>query len=162
MAANSAASSPANPSSAPPFAPQGELVLTRTFDAPRDLVFKLWTEKEHLEKWWGPAGFTTTVHENEVRPGGASYYTMRGPDGNDYPFRGKYLEVVPPEKLVTIGAIHEGTDQQVWTETLFTERGAKTHVRIHQLYSFESFASKGAPIGWSMQLDRLEKYLVAL
>jgi uncharacterized protein YndB with AHSA1/START domain len=148
--------------SAPAFAPKAELVLTRTFDAPRDLVFKLWTEKAHLEKWWGPTGFTTTVHELDVRPGGAWRYSMRGPDGKDYPFNGKYLEVVPPEKLVFLGTIHEGADQQVWTEAVFTERDGKTYIRIHQVYSFESFATKGAPIGWSMQFDRLEKYLVAM
>jgi uncharacterized protein YndB with AHSA1/START domain len=148
--------------SAPSFKPKGELVLTRTFDAPRDLVFKLWTDPKHLHHWWGPAGFTTTVHEMDVRPGGAWRYSMRGPDGKDYPFNGEYVEVVPPEKLVFIGTIHEGADNQIWTEAVFTEREGKTLVRIHQVYSFESFATRGAPIGWSMQFDRLEKYLVAI
>jgi len=92
-----------------PFKPQGELVLTRTFDAPRDLVFKLWTDPKHIPHWWGPTGFVTTVHVMEVRPGGAWRYSMRGPDGKDYPFNGEYVEVVSPEKLVFIGTIHDPT-----------------------------------------------------
>lgn len=146
----------------PGFEPKAELVLTRTFDAPRELVFELWTDPKHLAHWWGPKGFTTTVHEMDVRPGGAWRYSMRGPDGVDYPFNGEFVEVVKLEKLVSIGTIHEGPDHKIWTEAVFTDRDGKTHVRIHQVYSFESFATKGAPIGWSMQFDRLEKYLVAL
>ena len=148
--------------SAPAFAPRGELVLTRAFDAPRDLVFNVWTDPKQVAKWWGPHGFTTTIHEMEVRPGGAWRYSMRGPDGKDYPFNGSYVDVVAPERLVFIGTIHEAADHQVWTEALFMEREGKTQVRVHQVYSFESDATRGAPIGWSMQLDRLEKYLVAL
>jgi uncharacterized protein YndB with AHSA1/START domain len=148
--------------SAPPFKPQGELVLSRTFDAPRDLVFKLWTDPKHISQWWGPTGFVTTVHVMEVRPGGAWRYVMRGPDGKDYPFNGEFVEVVSPEKLVSIGTIHEGADHQIWTEIVFVEQERRTRVRIHQIYSFESDATRGAPIGWSMQLDRLEKYLVAM
>ena len=148
--------------SALPFKPQGELVLTRTFDAPRDLVFKLWTDPKHISHWWGPTGFVTTVHVMDVRPGGAWRYSMRGPDGKDYPFNGEYVEVVSPEKLVFIGTIHEAADHQIWTEVVFVEKERRTQVRIHQVYSFESDATHGAPIGWSMQLDRFEKYLVAI
>ena len=61
-----------------------ELVLTRVFDAPRDLVFKAWTEKEHVSSWFGPRGFTTTTHEMEFREGGMWRFDMRGPDGKVY------------------------------------------------------------------------------
>jgi uncharacterized protein YndB with AHSA1/START domain len=145
-----------------PFQTKGELVLTRTFDAPRDLVFKLWTDPKHIQHWWGPEGFTTTVHVMDVRAGGAWRYSMRGPDGNDYPFNGEFIQVVPPEKLVSIGTIHEGTEHKIWTEVSFADRDGKTHIRVHQIYSFESDATRGAPIGWSMQFDRFAKYLVAL
>lgn len=77
-----------------------EIVLTRTLDAPCELVWRAWTEPEHMPAWWGPNGFTTTVHEMEVRPGGVSRYTMHGPDGTDYPNRVRYCEVVRPERLV--------------------------------------------------------------
>jgi uncharacterized protein YndB with AHSA1/START domain len=146
--------------SAIPFKPKGELVLTRTFDAPRELVFKVWTDPKHVALWWGPHGFTTIVQEMDVRPGGAWRYSMRAPDGNSYPFNGEYVEVVAPERLVFVGTIHEGAKHKIWTEILFADDDGKTKVTVHQVYSFESDATRGAPIGWSQQLDRLEKYLL--
>ena len=77
-----------------------EIVLTRAFAAPRELVWRAWTEPEHFARWMGPDGFTTTVREMDVREGGTSRYTMRGPDGTDYPNRVIYREVVRPERLV--------------------------------------------------------------
>jgi uncharacterized protein YndB with AHSA1/START domain len=144
-----------------PFQAKGELVLTRTFDAPRDLVFKVWTDPQHVALWWGPQGFTTIVHQMDVRPGGAWRYSMRAPDGNSYPFNGQYVEVLRPERLVFVGTIHEVQEHKVWTEILFADEGGKTKITVHQVYSFESDATRGAPIGWSQQLDRLEKYLLA-
>jgi uncharacterized protein YndB with AHSA1/START domain len=154
------AASNAPPSKGPAFAPQGELVLTRTFDASRELVFQVWTDPKHVALWWGPTGFTTTIREMDVRPGGVWRYSMRAPDGKDYPFNGQYVEVVRPERLVFLGTIHEVNDHQVWTEILFANQGGKTKVMIRQVYSFQSDATRGAPIGWSQQLDRLEKYLL--
>jgi uncharacterized protein YndB with AHSA1/START domain len=142
-----------------PFPPNAELVLTRTFDAPRKLVFQVWTDPNHLAQWWGPRGFTTQIRQMEVKPGGAWHYVMRAPDGNEYPFDGVYVDVVEPERLVFDGSIHGSPEQRVWTEVTFTDRGDKTQVRVRQLYSFESFATKGAPIGWSQQFDRLEEFL---
>lgn len=152
----------AQPAKGAAFSPKGELVLTRTFDARRELVFKVWTDPKHIAHWWGPTGFTTTVHEMNVRPGGVWRYSMRGPDGKDYPFNGEYVEVVAPERLVFVGTIHEVHNHKVWTEILFAADEDKTKITVRQLYSFESDATRGAPIGWSMQLDRLEKYLVAI
>ncbi len=144
------------------FPPKGELVLTRIFDAPRELVFKVWIDPKHVALWWGPTGFTTTIHEMDVRPGGAWRYSMRAPDGHDYPFNGEYVEVVAPERLIFVGTIHEEHEHKVWTEILFADDDGKTKVTVHQVYSFESDATRGAPIGWSQQLDRLEKYLIAI
>src|SRR5438874_12824597 len=76
------------------------LVLTRVFDAPRELVFRTWTDPQHVEQWWGPHGFSNPVMEWDARPGGAIRNHMRGPDGTIYPSRGEFLEVVPPERLV--------------------------------------------------------------
>lgn len=145
--------------SSPAFSPKGELVLTRTFDAPRKLVFKVWTDPKHLAQWWGPRGFMTTVREMTVKPGGRWRYAMRGPDGKDYPFDGKYLDVIEPEKLVFEGTIHDMPEQRVWTEVTFTEDGNKTKVTVRQVYAFESDATRGAPIGWSQTLDRLGEHL---
>src|SRR4051794_34340238 len=64
-----------------------EIVATRIFEAPRELVFTMWTDREHVAKWWGPRGFTNTIHEMDVRPGGTWRFVMHGPDGTDYPNR---------------------------------------------------------------------------
>jgi uncharacterized protein YndB with AHSA1/START domain len=144
-----------------PFSEKAQLVLTRTFDAPRGLVFKAWTDPKHLAQWWGPRGFTTKIHEMDVRPGGAWRYAMSGPDGKDYPFDGVYVEVVEPERLVFDGAIHASPEQRVWTEVTFVEREGRTKVTVRQLYSFESDATRGASIGWNQQLDRLRELLAS-
>jgi uncharacterized protein YndB with AHSA1/START domain len=145
-----------------PFATKSELVLTRTFDAPRELVFSAWSDPKHLAQWWGPRGFTTEIGEMEVRPGGAWRYVMRSPDGHEYPFDGVFLEVVEPERLVFDGSIHGSPEQRVWTEVMFAEREGKTEITVRQLYSFESDATRGASIGWNQQFDRLQGYLAKL
>jgi len=81
-----------------------ELVPTRVFDAPRELVWKVWTDPKHVARWWGPHGFTNPVCELDVRPGGAIRIHMRGPDGTVYPMTGVYLEVVEPERIVFTSA----------------------------------------------------------
>lgn len=98
----------------------------------------------------------------DVRPGGVWRYSMRGPDGRDYPFDGAYVEVVEPERLVFDGCIHESPEQRVWTEVTFAERRGKTEVTVRQLFSFESEATGGASIGWNQQLDRLQEFLASL
>ena len=80
------------------------LKITRVFDAPRSLVFKAWTESEHMARWWGPRGFTSTVLKNDPRPGGAYRIHMRGPDNDDHWSQGVYREFVPPERLVMVGS----------------------------------------------------------
>jgi uncharacterized protein YndB with AHSA1/START domain len=77
------------------------LVITREFAAPRELVWRVWTEPRHLEQWFGPEGFTTRVEALDLRPGGRSRYVMVGPDGAEYPSVGQIVEVVPGERLVT-------------------------------------------------------------
>ena len=77
-----------------------ETVLSRTFDAPRALVWRAWTEPENLIMWWGPRGFTNTFHEIDVRPGGVWRFIMHGPDGTDYPNESVFVEVVDRERVV--------------------------------------------------------------
>ena len=156
-----AASNP-QPAKGPAFSPKAELLLTRTFDAPRELVFKVWTDPKHVAQWWGPTGFTTTVEEMDVRPGGAWRYSMLGPDGKEYPFDGTYVEVVEPERLVFDGSIHGSPEQRVWTEVTFSEQQNKTTVTVRQMYSFESDATRGAQMGWNQQLDRLTEFLAEI
>jgi uncharacterized protein YndB with AHSA1/START domain len=77
-----------------------ELVITRVFDAPRELVFKAWTEPERLKRWWGPKGSTTPYCEIDLRPGGVMNHCMRSPDGRDIWGKGVFREIVVPERIV--------------------------------------------------------------
>lgn len=77
-----------------------EIVSTRLFSAPRQLVFRAWTTPELIARWWGPQGFTNTFHECDITPGGTWLYTMHGPNGVDYPNHSVFVEIVPLERVV--------------------------------------------------------------
>src|SRR5437868_15207080 len=77
-----------------------EILATRTFDAPRELVFNMWTDQKHIEQWWGPKGFSTTTYAMEVKPGGVWRFVMHSPEGRDYQNKITFLQVVEPERIV--------------------------------------------------------------
>lgn len=77
-----------------------EIVMTRVFDAPRELLFAAWIDPRHVARWWGPKGFRNTIHEMDARPGGVWEFVMHGPDGVDYRNRSIVLEIVRPERIV--------------------------------------------------------------
>jgi uncharacterized protein YndB with AHSA1/START domain len=139
------------------------LVITRVFDAPRSLVFKAWTDPEHLVHWLGPQGFTGNIVKMDVRPGGAYRFHMRGPEGADLWRQGVYRESVKPERLVFTYA-WEDAEGKPGHETLvtvtFEEHEGKTKLTLRQAV-FESVTARdGHQGGWSSSLDRLAKYLV--
>jgi uncharacterized protein YndB with AHSA1/START domain len=143
-----------------------ELVLTRVFDAPRSLVFKVWTEPNHVAHWWGPNGFTNPVCELDLRPAGAIHIDMRGPDGTVYPMTGFYQEIVEPELLVfTASALDvEGHPLfEVLTTVTFAEQGAKTtltmHARVVTATPEAAPHIAGMQEGWTQSLERLGEYL---
>ncbi len=112
----------------------------RTFDAPRDLVWKAWTEPAKIAAWFGPSGFRTTVHEMDVRPGGKWRFTMHGPDGTDYPNHVVYREVDAPRKLVYehgTGNPNPGPNEpsNFLVTAVFTEREDKTDVNYRMLFA---------------------------
>lgn len=80
------------------------LVVTRTFEAPRALVWRMFSDAEHLRRWWGPAGFTNPVCELDFRVGGRWHNVMRSPTGEEYPVDVEFLEIVPPERIVYVNA----------------------------------------------------------
>ena len=84
-----------------------ELSITRVIDAPREKIFRCWTEAELVKQWFAPLPWTTPAAELDVRPGGSSLIVMRGPDGNEFPNRGVYLEVVKNERIVCTDAFTE-------------------------------------------------------
>jgi uncharacterized protein YndB with AHSA1/START domain len=113
-----------------------EIVISRTFDAPQELVFEAWTNPQHVVKWWGPRGFTTTIEKMEVRPGGVWQLTMHGPDGTNYPNKSVFTEVVRPERIrFTHGGGREDgkgvSFESTWT---FENVGGKTKVTIHMVF----------------------------
>lgn len=136
-----------------------EITLVRLFDAPRELVFEMFEKPEHMVKWWSPRGFTLTTCEVDFRAGGKFRFVMRGPDHNDYPFEGQYVEIKRPEKIVFDGIINNVTGQNAHTVVTFEDLGKTTRLTVHQEFNFESDASRGAYEGWSQTLDRLGEVL---
>jgi len=142
------------------------LVLTRTFDAPRELVFKLWTQPEHLARWWGPRGFEVMSYEADARPGGRYRFGVRSPENTEHRAHGIYREVQPPSRLVFTSA-WEHPDGSPKHETLvtltFEDTGdGKTRFTLHQT-TFESMNSRDLHNGgWSTTLDLLAEYIAKL
>jgi uncharacterized protein YndB with AHSA1/START domain len=140
-----------------------DLVITRVFDAPREQVWKAWTEPNQMAKWWGPHNFTNPVCEMDVRPQGAILIHMQGPEGPAFPMKGVFQEVVPPEKLVFTTQGLEDAKGGFGIETLstvtFTEENGKTrltlHVSIVKLAPEAAEALRGQKAGWNQSLDRL-------
>jgi uncharacterized protein YndB with AHSA1/START domain len=138
-----------------------ELTITRVFDAPRDLVFKAWTELERLAQWWGPEGFALPFLELDMRPGGAWRACMRGPDGTNYWQHGVCRELVPPERLVYTLIWDSDPEHEMLVTVVFVERGQKTEMTFRQRL-FKSVESRDSHRdGWSSSLNRLAAYLAS-
>jgi uncharacterized protein YndB with AHSA1/START domain len=138
-----------------------ELVYTRVFDAPRELVFRCMIEPEHLTHFWGPAGVSTPLETItvEAQPGGVFETVMvNDADGSRYPTRAVFVEITEPERLVWTEP-----DNGVTTTSTFRDLGgSRTEVRIHQVNVPEAFRSPEARAGFSTSLDRFAAYLSTL
>jgi uncharacterized protein YndB with AHSA1/START domain len=138
-----------------------EIVLTRLLPAPRELVWKAYTDPKHVGHWWGPRGFTTTTHEMDVRPGGVWKYTMHGPDGTDYENKTTFLEAVRPERLV----YDHGDFDRVWfhVTVTFADEAGRTRLVMRSLFDtveeYQNTVKFGAVEGGRETLDRLTEYL---
>ena len=137
-----------------------EIVATRVVDAPREHVFEMFTDRQHVARWWGPKGFTSTIDEMDVRPGGVWRFVMHGPDGIDYKNKIVYDEIARPERLVYT---HTGGAQFQATAT-FTSYGEKTVLAMRMLFGSSRERDRvvkkfGAIEGLSQTLDRLEAYV---
>lgn len=134
-----------------------EMTATRVFDAPRDLVFRMWTEAEHLVRWWGPNGFATTIQEMNVRPGGEWRLIMHAPDGRDFANHNRFLEVVPSERLVFD---HLSGPPKHRMTVNFAEKDGKTEVAVRMVFESAELLEHvikefNAKEGLSQTLDRL-------
>lgn len=138
--------------------------IVRTFDAPRALVWKCWTDPRMMAEWFGPRQSTSSVPEYDVRVGGKLRIVMHGPDGNDYPMKGVFREVTPPERLVfsNIAIDNDGNHLlEGETRVTLTEQGGRTTLRV------QSHAVGRVPIapqmlagmneGWTQSIDKMEE-----
>lgn len=144
-----------------------EIVITRVLNAPRELVFDAWTDPKHIGQWWGPRGFTTTIHEMDVKPGGVWRFIMHGPDGVDYKNRIVYIEIVKPERLVyTHGADEDADPGQFHVTVTFAEQGGRTKLTMRSLFPSAAERDRvvafGAIEGGNQTLDSLEEHLAKM
>jgi uncharacterized protein YndB with AHSA1/START domain len=157
-------------------------VISREFDAPRELVWRAWTEREHVARWLGPKGFKIEIHQFELRPGGMNHYRMISPDGHEMWGRAVYREIVPPTRLVWInsfsdkdGGITTHPMSPTWpremlTTVTFAERGGKTAVTVRWVPFDATEAERntfnpartGMAGGWSGSFDQLAAHLVEM
>jgi uncharacterized protein YndB with AHSA1/START domain len=141
-----------------------ELVLTRIINAPREKVFKAWTDPELLKQWFAPLPYTTPKAELDVRPGGSNLIVMRDAAGNDFPNRGVYLDVVENERLVFTDAYTkawEPSAKPFMTVILtFEDEGGKTNYTARVLHwtaaDRETHEKMGFYQGWGQCTDQLE------
>lgn len=157
-------------------------VITRVFAAPREVMWKAWTDPQALAQWWGPRKITTTVAQMDVRPGGSYKYTMQMADGTKYPMKGVYREVVEPKRLVYSVDVSEHPPE--WTAAIlanlppgspatigemshtvtFEKEGGGTRLTIRTGFASSalrnSFTRIGMTEGWSQSLDKLAEQVV--
>lgn len=154
----------------------GELIITRVFDAPQEMVWKAWTEPERFMLWWGPKGFTSPVAKIDLRVGGSYLSSMRSPDGKDFWSKGVFREVVPQERLVmtdsfadekgnTVQASYYGLGKDFPLELVITvnfeELDGKTKLVLkHSGIEGISVTDRDdMQQGWSQSFDKLDEYL---
>ena len=146
-----------------------EIVLTRDFNAPRRLVFEVWTTPEHVTRWWaGCDDNALTVCEIDLRVGGAWHFVVRGPDGQEYPFKGIYREIVAPERLVYTQIFDVGpyARSEALVSVIFEDLGGRTRMTETILHptkeARDEHLRSGVETGTSASLDRLEEIVQGL
>lgn len=145
-----------------------EMIITRLLNAPRELVWKAWTQPEHVKHWWGPNGFTNTIHEMEVKPGGVWRFMMHGPDGMDFPNKIVFSEVLVNERLVYTHSSEDDNDpNRFHTTVTFEKQGDKTFLTMRAVFATAEERDRvvkeyGAMEGGNQTLARLADYLITM
>lgn len=141
---------------------QRTLVLTRTLNAPRELVFRAWTDPKHLVRWWGPNDFTLPHCEQDFRVGGRYRFCMRASDGSDHWVRGEYTHIDAPRRLVFTWLREDG-EGDIWCDTVveitLEQRGSSTLLTLNQTTFTTVEHCKEHAIGWGECLDRLIHFI---
>lgn len=161
---------------------KGEFVIARTFDVPREFMFRVWTDPEHMQRWWGPKGFTVVSGKMDLRPGGIYHYCIRSPDGHDIWGKFVYREIVKPERIVFVnsfsdekGNIARHPMSPTWplemlSTITFTERTGRTTVTVRwaplhpteeECQTFEA-GFESMQKGWTGTMDQLAEYLASI
>lgn len=157
-----------------------DFVISRVFDAPRDLVWKAFTDPEHMKQWWGPKGFTVIAAKMDLRPGGSYHYGMKAPNGMAMWGLFRYREVTPPERLVFIncfsdenGGVTRHPASPQWPlemlstftfqelpggKTMFTIRWSAHNAKPEEQQVFDA-SHDSMTQGWSGTMEQLEAYL---
>ncbi len=154
-------------------------VIARSFNAPRDLVWKAWTERDRLVQWFGPKGFTMKVATLDLRPGGVFHYCMSSPDGKEMWGKFVYREIVPPERIVLVNSFSDATGgiiahpmsptwpREMLSTSTFTEKDGTTtltleckpiHATEEERKTFDA-ARAGMTQGWAGTFEQLDAYL---
>lgn len=151
-----------------------ELLITRVFDAPRELVWKAWTDPEHVMRWWGPKGYTSPACKIDFRVGGKYLFCMRSPEGQDYWSTGVYQEIVPLERIVctdsfadkdgnVVPASHYGMGGdfplELQVTVTFEEDDGKTKMTLRHVGLPAGDMSEMAGAGWNESFDKLSESL---
>ena len=151
-----------------------ELIITRVFNAPRELVWRAWTDPKHFKQWWGPKDFTCPFCEMDLRVGGKYLNSMRSPSGKEYWGTGVFREILPMERLVftdsfadekgnVVPATHYGLSPDFPLEMLvivtFEDLGGRTKITLEHIGLPVGPDSKGAEQGWNESLDKLAESL---
>ena len=144
-----------------------EIVVSRLIDAPTALVFNAWIETKQLEQWWGPAGFTTAVHEMDVTDGGITRLVMHGPDGVDYPNKLVYTDILAAKRLSYMQTDDGDLDNDAaafGVTVLFEEESHQTRVTMHALFKTDTERKRvvngcDAVTSANQTLERLDKFL---
>ena len=156
-----------------------EFVISRTFNAPRELVWKAFTDPEEMKQWWGPKGFTVIASKMDLRPGGTYHYGMRAPDGSAMWGKLVYREIDPPQRMLLVnsfsdeaGGITRHPMAPTWplemlSTFLFEEENGRTRLTIkwkplnasaEEIATFAG-AHDGMRQGWTGTMDQLDAYL---
>lgn len=146
-----------------------ELVITRTFNAPRALVWQAWTDPKHIMQWWGPAGFNNETCASDLRVGGRFQLEMRAPDGNVYPCIGTFREIVEHERIVYDGEAAEGhpcgagIPPRAEVTVSFTAQDGKTQLTLHTRFASaerkQAAAAARFVVSWEEAMQRLDDWL---
>jgi uncharacterized protein YndB with AHSA1/START domain len=147
---------------------ESDILITRLINAPRELVWSMFTTPTHMMHWWGPRGFTTPVCEIDLRPGGIWHYVMRTPDGAEFAVDKVYREIVAPERLV-YADVEESTDPSLPSSVhiiTFEDVGGKTRLtmrtQVKSAAERDALIKRGLVQGVNEGLDRFEEYLKTL